>query len=324
MKVIIPVAGVGNRLKPHTYSLPKPLLRVAGRPVLAYILDPLLKLRPDEVVFVIGFKGEQIIEYISENFPFKATFVNQVELRGLGYAVHLAMEKTGDEPVLIVLGDTIVECDLEAFVAAGDSVLGVRKVEDPSRFGVVGLQDGAVRSLEEKPVRPKSDLALIGLYYFQDAGPLRRELKTLVDSGKTTNGEIQLTDGLAAMLDHGAEFVPHEVEGWYDCGKKETLLATNQHLLEAKPPPREIEGSLLIPPVYVSDSAKIVNSVIGPDVSISDNAVIVNSVIKNTIIGAYASVENVVLEDSLLGRRSSVKGRPRVFNIGDSSQALLG
>lgn len=320
MKVIIPVAGAGTRLQPHTFSLPKVLLHVAGRPMLAHVLDPLAKLKPDEVIFVIGFKGELVKQYVLEHYSFKAGFVPQERLLGLGYALHLALEVVENGPVLVLLGDTIVECDLQEFAKAGDFVLGLRQVDDPQRFGIAEVSNGYVVGLEEKPVRPQSNLALIGLYYFKEAGGLKRELKTLVQSGKLTGGEIQLTDALQRMIEAGTRFVPYEVHRWYDCGKKETLLQSNRHILQKLPPPPDIDGSVLIRPVFIAPTARIVNSVLGPNVSVSDGAVVENSIIKNSIIGYEARVEKVILEDSLVGQKAVVSGEKKIVNIGDFSQ----
>jgi glucose-1-phosphate thymidylyltransferase len=320
MKVIVPVAGVGDRLKPHTHSQPKPLLHVAGKPMLAYILDPVLELNPEEVIFVIGFRGEQIRRYVEKNFQFKATFVEQDKLLGLGYAIKIALDRVDSDPVLIILGDTIVECDLDKFISSGDNVLGLRQVSDPRRFGIAEVKNGCIVNMEEKPARPKGNLALIGLYYIEESAALRRELEKIVESGKLTRGEIQLTDALQAMARQGTKFVPHEVQGWYDCGKKETLLETNQHLLNGRSAPAALEGSVLIPPVYVAPTAQVVNSVIGPNVSVSDETQIKDCIIRNSIIGYGARLENVIIEDSLLGHLTRFAGTKKVVNIGDSSE----
>jgi len=320
MKVIIPMAGAGTRLQPHTHTIPKPLLPVGGKPVLAHVLGPLIKLQPDEIIFVIGFKGELIKEYVRENYSFKAGFVYQEKLLGLGYALHLALETVKDGAILVILGDTIVECDLAKFTKAGRFVLGLRQVDDPERFGIAELSNGYVTALVEKPPYPQSNLALIGLYYFEQLAGLKNELQTLVQSGKQTSGEIQLTDALQGMIGAGAKFVPYEVQDWYDCGKRETLLQTNRHLLEKLPPPPDIAGSVLIPPVFVAPTARIVNSILGPNVSVSDGATVQNSILKDTIVDSQAHVESVALKDSLVGHNAIVTGKTQVVNIGDSSE----
>jgi len=193
------------------------MLPVGGKPMLGHVLDPLLTLGPDEVIFVTGHMGEQVRDFVSENYSFRTTFIRQDELLGLGYALRLAVDRVSDEPLLIVLGDTIVECDCREFITAGEYVLGLRRVEDPQRFGIAEISGGYVARLQEKPKDPRSNLALIGLYYFGDTGPLKKHLTALVKSGKTTRGEIQFTDALQGMIDSGIRFAPFEVEEWYPC-----------------------------------------------------------------------------------------------------------
>ncbi|UCG62190.1 MAG: NTP transferase domain-containing protein [Candidatus Zixiibacteriota bacterium] len=320
MKVIIPVAGVGTRLKPHTLTQPKPLLQIGGKTIIDYLLEPITGLKPDEVVFVIGYKGDMIKDYVRRNYEFKATFVPQDKLLGLGYALHIALNALTESPVLILLGDTVVEGDLKKFVTAGDYTLGLHPVEDPQRFGIAEINRDTVVSLEEKPKEPKGNLALIGLYYFSESGLLKRELRQLVDSGKKTRGEIQLTDALAGMLKRKIKFTPFEVDKWFDCGKKETMLATNRHFLEKMPEPTPIKGTSLEPPVYISEEARIENSVIGPNVSIAAGTRVRNCIISDAIIGKDARLENLILEKSIVGNDAAVKGEKKVLNIGDSTQ----
>ena len=320
MKVIIPVAGIGTRLRPHTHSTPKPLLEVAGKPVLSHVLDPTLALNPEEVIFVVGYKGEDIESFVKANYSFTSRFVYQDKLLGLGYALDLALAEVGDNPVLIVLGDTIIESDLGKLVEAGDNVLGLMQVGDPSRFGIAEIKDGVVVKLEEKPEHPKSNLALIGLYYFRSPNRLKWALEEIIRSGKTTKGEIQLTDALELMISEGVRFHTYEVQGWYDCGKKETLLDSNSRLLEKGEQPAPIEGSLLIPPVYISADATVTNSIIGPNVSISSGTTVENSIIRNSIVGSQTTIANVVLDDSLIGNKVNINGESRKLNIGDSSE----
>ena len=320
MKVIIPVAGIGTRLRPHTHSIPKPLLEVAGKPVLSHVLDPTLALNPEEVIFVVGYKGKDIETFVREQYSFRSRFVYQDRLLGLGYALDLALTEAGDDPVLIVLGDTIIESDLGELVEAGDNVLGLMQVGDPKRFGIAEIRDGVVVGLEEKPENPKSNLALIGLYYFRNPNRLKWALEEIIRSGKTTKGEIQLTDALELMISEGVQFHTYEVQGWYDCGKKETLLDSNSRLLLKGDPPDPIEGSLLIPPVYIAADATVTNSIIGPNVSISSGTTVENSIIRNSIVGSQTTITNVVLDDSLVGSEVTVNGESRKLNIGDSSE----
>jgi glucose-1-phosphate thymidylyltransferase len=199
-------------------------------------------------------------------------------------------------------------------------VLGVRAVDDPTRFGIAETRDGVVVALEEKPAEPKSNLALIGLYFFKEIATLKKALADLVASGKTTKGEIQLTDALAMMISEGVEFHTFESGGWYDCGKKETLLETNRILIEKNGSTPAGDGNVYIPPVYVEPTAKITNCILGPNVSVSAGAVLERSIISNTIVAAKAHIVDVILDDSLVGNESRLRGPKRSINIGDSSE----
>ncbi|MFH1701069.1 MAG: sugar phosphate nucleotidyltransferase [Candidatus Zixiibacteriota bacterium] len=320
MKIIIPAAGIGSRLRPHTHTIPKSLLHVAGKPILAHILDSLIELNPDEITIITGFLGEKVQEYVTQHYNIKTRFVNQTELLGLGYAVHMGLRGTSDGPVLIILGDTIVEANMTRFVSQGDNVLGLMPVADPHRFGIADVEHGLVNRLVEKPVDPSSNLAIIGLYYIQNSSILFNHLEKLIVSGQKTRGEIQLTDALQSMIEEGTIFNAFPVEGWFDCGKRETLIDTNRHLLEKTTFSEIREGSVIIPPTFIGPSAVVEGSVIGPHVSVSDGAVIRNSIVKNSIIGYEAEVTNSILTDSLIGHRAIVTGDYRCLNVGDSSE----
>jgi glucose-1-phosphate thymidylyltransferase len=232
----------------------------------------------------------------------------------------MALREIEGGPVLIVLGDTIVDCDLQKFVQAGKYVLGVHQVSDPERFGIVELVDGYVTALEEKPQNPRTDLALIGLYYFSNASGLKQHLRRLVQAGTTTSGEIQLTDALAAMLADGVRFLPYDVPHWYDCGTKETLLATNRFLLDRAEVTQAIDGDGIIPPVSIDPSAVIVASDVGPHVSVGAGARIENSVVSNSIVASGSEVVDANIKDSLVGANAVVKNRRGVVNIGEHSE----
>lgn len=320
MNVIIPAAGIGSRLRPHTHTIPKSLLHVAGKPILAHILDTISKVATEEICIVTGFLGERVREYVSEHYRFQTRFVEQEDLLGLGYAVYLALQGLNDQPVLILLGDTIVETDLNSFISKGDNVLGLMSVADPGRFGIATVLDDRITRLVEKPENSESNLALIGLYYISATAMLKEHLRRLVDSGINTRGEIQLTDALQSMIAAGTPMTGFLVDGWYDCGKRETLIATNRHLLEKNTPTQTREGSVIIPPSYIAPTALVESSVIGPYVSISDRAVIKTSIIRNSIIGYEAEVRNALLTDSLIGHRAVVFGDFRALNVGDSSE----
>ncbi|HEX5133103.1 MAG TPA: sugar phosphate nucleotidyltransferase [Candidatus Krumholzibacteria bacterium] len=322
MKAIIPAAGIGTRLRPHTYTLPKALLYVAGKPIISHILDDVVPLKPSTIVLIVGYKGELIEEFVRRHYPdLPVEFVVQEERRGIGHAVDLtrAAADTG-EPLLIVLGDTIIKTDLKQVVAQKTSVLGVREVEDPRRFGVCEVRDGRIVRLVEKPEVPPSKLALVGLYYVLDGAALFRAVREIIERNITTNNEYQITDALQRMIESGTEFRPFEIDEWFDCGKPEAMLETNRKLLKNAPGARPIEGSIIIPPVSISPGAEIVNSIIGPYVSIAERVVIHSSIVRDSVLSEGASVTDAMLESSLVGANAVIRGGFKKFDVGDSSE----
>ncbi|MFH1742125.1 MAG: sugar phosphate nucleotidyltransferase [bacterium] len=320
MKAIIPVAGQGTRLRPHTHTVPKVLLQVAGKPIVGHILDQLEPLGIEELIMVVGYRGEMVQEYIRSRYSFKTKFVEQKELLGLGHAIYLAAEEAGPGPTLIILGDTIFRTDLRLVQNSEHALLGVKPVEDPRRFGIAEVKNGRIVRLVEKPDRPVSNLAIVGIYYLPDLAPLLECLKTIVQEKRTTKGELQLTDALQLLLDRGSDMRPLPVEGWLDCGKRETLLETNRQLLISKGYHRPLESSIVIEPVYVADSAVVEASIIGPFVSIADNSSIERSILRDTIVNQSATVRNASLEQSIVGDNAIVLGRMSHLNVGDSSE----
>jgi len=320
MKAIIPAAGIGSRLRPLTHTAPKALLHVAGKPILGHILDELLAFGIDEVVIVVGFLGNKIIDYVKSHYKIKVSFVTQEELNGLGWAIYLTKDHIGDEPVLIILGDTIFETDLSGVLHGEFDSIGTKVVEDPRRFGIAQTDGKFVKELIEKPERPKSNQALVGIYYIKSTELFIHCLDELVTSKIKTRGEYQLTDALGLMIGHGCEITTFEVDGWFDCGKPETLLSTNKYLLSQIKSLDEREGNILIPPVFISASAVIEHSVIGPYVSVGDNSRIVRSVIRDSIVSEGAEVTECLLEQSLIGNNSSISGQFKRANLGVSSE----
>jgi len=321
MKAIIPVAGMGSRLRPHTYTLPKVMLSVAGKPIIGHIFDKLIEDGITEATVIIGYMGDVIEKYLRSHYSIPIDFVEQPELLGLGHSIWVAQRTFSDtEPVFIILGDTIFDVDLKKVFGSGSSSLGVKYVEDPRRFGVAEVENGTVRKLIEKPEHPTSHLAMVGLYYITQPGLLKESLNYLVDHNVRTKNEYQLTDALQRMIEHGHQFTTFNVEGWYDCGKPETLLSTNQVLLSMKAEKADVPGAVVIPPVFIHPTAKITHSVIGPNTSIGENAVIKNSVIKNSIIGSEARVETSLLEESIVGNGALIAGRARRVNVGDMTE----
>ncbi|MBL7812678.1 MAG: NTP transferase domain-containing protein [Bacteroidetes bacterium] len=329
MKAIIPVAGIGSRLKPHTHTQPKSLIPVAGKPILGHIVDNLTAAGITDFVFIIGYLGDKIEQYISDHYAnCRSKFVIQTLGKGIGHAIWLAREEFEDEePVLIVLGDTIFEANLSNVIQGGVSSLGVKKVDDPRLFGVAELNDdGSIRRLNEKPAIPRSNLALVGLYYIRETGILKDCLGFNIENEIRTQNEYHLTDALQCMIDRGVRMETFQVDSWFDCGKKEIILQTNRNLLKRENPelPVGVEKSnIIVPPVYISPSARVENSIIGPDVSIGDHAVISRTIVKNTIIGPYAELQNAILENSLIGSDASLIGAVHSLNIGDSAEINL-
>jgi glucose-1-phosphate thymidylyltransferase len=323
MHAIIPVAGVGSRLRPHTYTLPKVLLNVAGKPILGHILD---RIRGDGVTsatIIVGYMGNLVEAYVrTHHHDLKVNFVTQDELLGLGHSIWVARDYIPSEgkPLLIILGDTIFDVDLKPVLESGISSLGVKIVDDPRRFGVAELSGGYISRLVEKPEHPATNLAVVGLYYIQHPEKLLKALNTLVEGDHRTKGEYQLTDALQMMIEGGEKFSTFMVDGWYDCGKPETLLSTNRHLLQQSPKNREIQGVVTIPPVYIASNAKIMNSIIGPFATIGEGAVVTDSIIRNSILGDESSATGVLLDNSIIGNNGSVKGGFKRVNAGDSSE----
>jgi len=321
---VVPVAGSGTRLRPHTHSFPKVLLTVGSKPILGHITDQLVGAGIRRIVFVVGQFGEKIQAYISKAYPaLDAVYVGQEKPLGLGHAIWTAREHVGG-PLLVLLGDTILDADIKRFIVGGGNKIGVRVVDDPRRFGVVEQKKGVITRLVEKPAHPRSNLAIVGVYSFQDSRPLFRSLDRIVRRAESGQGEIQLTDALMDMVRGGVVLRTVPVAGWYDCGKPDALLATNRHLLDRQGGKKtKFQGSLLIPPVYIAPGAKIERSIIGPYVSVGVGARICSSVVRDSIINEKAVLDNVILDQSLVGPSAVFRDRLRRVNIGESSEISL-
>ncbi|HEX9740498.1 MAG TPA: sugar phosphate nucleotidyltransferase [Ignavibacteriaceae bacterium] len=321
MRAIIPVAGIGSRLKPHTFSTPKVLLNVGGKPIIAHILDKLLEEGINKATFVIGYLGDVIKEYVEKTYPtMKSSFIEQKSMEGLGHAIYTAIPTFDDDENFIILGDTIFDVDLKGVFKNKISSLGVKEVEDPQRFGVAVLKDGYVEKLVEKPQTPVSNLALVGLYYVSHKKALINCLNELVEKDIRTKGELQLTDALQIMIDKGEKVTTFPVEGWYDCGKPETLLSTNRFLLNRRSYSRKLDKVVINEPVFIADDAEISNSVIGPYTTIASGCKIKECIIRNSIVDSDAQVEKALLDNSIIGRNVLVRGTYKRLNSGDSSE----
>jgi len=327
MKAIIPVAGVGTRLRPHTHTQPKALMHVAGKPILAHIIDELAGVGIDEVVLVVGYLGDKIEAFARERYrEVRLHFVTQEEPLGNGHAVYVAREHLDGSPVVLIFGDTIIKGDLAGLIARRESLAGVKEVDDPRRLGVVELDaSGQIVRFVEKPEHPPTNLALIGVYHIWDSAALAAALERLVREDRRARGEFWLADGLQLMVEAGEKMRTFRIDHWYDCGTANSLLAANHELLDMAPPEawRTPDATVVIPPSYVSPTADIHGSVVGPHVSIAEGASVINSVIRDSIVNAYAEVADALLEHSIVGERAIVKGRPARVNVGDSSAIEL-
>ena len=325
MKAIIPAAGSGTRLRPQTHTVPKPLVNVAGRPILGHILDGLEKIGIDRIGFILGERGEKIAQYVSSAYKFELDYINQPERLGLGHAIYLYLKEKGfsDEPVLIILSDTVFEADLSQLLDSQYSSIGVNKVDDPQRFGIVELEDIFIKKLVEKPTDPTSNLAIVGIYFIKNTGLLFECLQRLIDENIRTRGEYQLTDALQMMVERGEKMTTFPIEGWYDCGSPENLLKTNRHLLGKMGEHCDRPGCIVIPPVCIANSAVIEKSIIGPYVSIAAGSRVTDSIIRDAIINQNAIIRTALIKDSLIGDGAIFNGQFTSLNIGDSSEITL-
>ena len=329
MKVVIPVAGAGMRLRPHTYTQPKPLMPVAGKPIIRFIVDKLVEVGLTDFVFVIGYLGEKIRDYIEVTYPnLQTEFVYQEDRAGSAHAIITAREAIEDEDeIIIAFGDTIFDVDLRQFLDCPHSCLGVKKVMDPREFGVAELDSNEmVLRLVEKPRIPKSNMAIVGLYKVKQVSALLKSIDYLIQNDVRTVGEYQLTDALQRLIEQDIPFQSITVQNWFDCGRKEVLLETNAMLLDQRGYASdmftipEFENVIFIHPVAIGANCHIANSIIGPHVSIGDNANIQHSIVKDSIIGNFTSLEEVVLKHSVIGSDTSIRGINMSLNIGDNTE----
>lgn len=326
MKVVIPMAGYGTRLRPHTWSKPKPLVTVAGKPVLGHVLDTFAGLPSiDEVIFIVGYLGQQVEAYVRQAYPnLRARYIEQREMLGQSHAIWLTREHLSG-PMLMIFVDTLIEADLARLAdEKAGAVAYVKAVPDPRRFGVAEVKrNGRVTRLIEKPDEISNNLAVVGLYYFRQSAELLSAIDSQLQGGQQLQGEYFLADAINIMLERGLDMRVEPVEVWMDCGKPETLLETNRYLLEhGRDNSRAASGRqdvLIVPPVYVDPSAEVRHAVIGPHVTIGAGCVIRRSVLQDSIVDAGSHIVDTMLSQSLIGRDARVVGRYRSLNVGDSS-----
>jgi glucose-1-phosphate thymidylyltransferase len=333
VKAIIPVAGAGTKLRPLTYTQPKALIPIAGKTILGVIVDQLLDAGVNEFVFVIGYLGEKIQRYIEKTYPHvKYTFVTQNDRRGTGHAIWLTRDAIGDDEVMIVLGDTVCDYNVNDILNSDVSQIGVRKVDDPRSFGVAEMNDkDMVTRMVEKPLIPKSNMAMVGIYYIKQTAAMFAALDRHLHNTADENGEYHLTNALQHMIEDGIPFHAFRVTNWFDCGKKETLLSTNAILLkqmEDEHPEKQqhpdFDTTVIIHPVNIAEGCHIRHCIIGPNVTIGEHTKIESSIIKDSIIGSYAELQQVVLNSSIIGNDAYVRGLSQSLNIGDNTEIDLG
>ena len=327
MKAIIPVAGAGTNLRPLTYTQPKPLIPVAGKPIISFIIDQLTKLGIRDFVFVIGYLGEKIKIFLEQAYPdINMEFVTQENREGSGHAIWSAKEFIGDtEEIFIFFGDTIIDIDFAEVMSSEESCIAVQRVDNPRDFGVVEFgTDGLIKRVVEKPNIPMSNMAIVGFYKIKDPQQLIQGLDYNIRNNLRNDGEFPLTDGLMRMIENGHKFRTARVNSWFDCGKKDILLQTNSLLLDkegyASSDLPNYDNTIIIHPVSIGEGCRISNSIVGPHVTIGNHAVIESAIVKNSILGNYASIREAVLQNSIIGNDTAITGLRQSLNIGDNTE----
>src|SRR2546425_276399 len=324
MKVIVPLAGKGTRLLPLTKRVPKPLVRVAGRPVMDYVMDTVKGLDLEELIVITGHLKDVVERYIVEHYPVKATFVEQKTLDGTAGAINLARPYVHG-PVLIIFVDTLFDADLSLTQTSdADGILWAKEVEDYQRFGVIVTdRHGYMKTIVEKPGTPVSKLANIGLYYVKDWKTLFDGIAHVLKQPPGKGGEYYLTDAFQYMVDRGRRLLTAPVAGWYDCGKVDTLLETNQHLLEhgrARIPSGPCPRCTIVPPVYIEDGVTMHDVTVGPNVSIEAGSFLADSTITNSILGRNVQVVRGTVKDSVVGDDQKIEGKTLQQSVMDAGE----
>jgi len=329
MKVVIPMAGTGKHLRPHTYSQPKPLIPIAGKPLIRHIVDNLIQAGFTQYVFVLGYLGEKARQYLLSTYgdTLELHFIQQEPRLGLAHAIQVCQPLIQNEPaILIVLGDTLLQLNWKEFTQEGVSRLATSKVDNPTLFGIAELDsEGRISRLVEKPAIPRSNLALAGAYYIQEPARLLAAIQYLMDHHLLSHGEYQLTDALERLIQEGYPLYAYPVEHWLDCERKEALLEANRLLLRAE----AIEDfpaypeTVIIPPVYIPPSCKLHRTIIGPYVTLGEGADIQNAIIQDSIVGAYARIRHILLRSSIIGGEVTIQGHETQLNLGDHTDIEL-
>ncbi|MGB0849727.1 MAG: sugar phosphate nucleotidyltransferase [Bacteroidia bacterium] len=338
MNIIIPMAGIGSRLRPHTLTVPKPLVPVAGKPIVQRLVEDIAKVVNEplnEIAFVVGpneqFFGAEVkslLLEVAEKLGGKGSIHIQSEALGTAHAIYQAKQAlTGN--VIVAFADTLFRADFK-LDASVDGTIWVKEVEDPRAFGVVQLDcDGIIEDFVEKPENPQSNLAIIGIYYFKDGDALKSEIQHLLDNDIKEKGEYQLTNALDSLKDKGSKFTPGKVIEWWDCGNKNATVNTNQRVLanateKLVSDSVQLENSEIIEPCFIGENVRLKNAKVGPYVSIGDNTVVENSVIDNTIIQTESHIQNANITNSMIGNKAFYDGSANEVSIGDFSTQKIG
>jgi glucose-1-phosphate thymidylyltransferase len=333
MKIIVPMAGRGSRLRPHTLTVPKPLIPIAGKPIVHRLVEDIagvLNQKIDEVAFIIhesfGEKVESELITIAQKLGAKGTIYYQNEALGTGHAIMCAKDSLSG-PAVIAYADTLIRADFE-LDATADSVIWVKQVDQPEAFGVINLNNAnEIVELVEKPKEFVSDLAVIGIYYFKDVAVLKNELQAVLDNNIIHGGEYQINDGIKQMMAKGMKFVPGKVDEWMDCGNKDVTVDTNNRMLGFLHANGEnlvstdvkLENATIIPPCFIDEDVYLVNTTIGPNVSLGKGCHIVNSTIKNSLIQTHAHIKNATLDNAMIGNHVNYNGEFTSVSLGDYS-----
>ena len=328
MKIIVPMAGRGSRLRPHTLTVPKPLVPVGGKPIVHRLVQDIAKTsteKIEEIAFVIGDFGKEVeteLIKVAEQLGAKGSIYYQDKALGTAHAVLCAADSLSG-PVVVAFAVTLFKADF-TLDADADGILWVSQIDDPSAFGVVKLNDeGIITDFVEKPETFVSDLAMIGIYYFKDGGKLKYELQYLIDNGIIKGGEYQLPDALKNLTKKGAKFKPGKVTEWLDCGNKKVTVHTNQRVLEFDKDKDLIsadlvmKNSVVVPPCFIGEHVVIENAVVGPHVSLGRGTTVKNSVVTNSIVQKNAMITNSILQDSMIGNNAKILSHGKVISIGD-------
>lgn len=331
MKIIIPMAGRGSRLRPHTLTTPKPLVKVAGKSIVQRLVEDIMKIAGNEVTdiaFIVGDFGDQVtadLKALATSLGANGHVFQQEEALGTAHAILCAQELM-DGPCIIAFADTLFKADF-TLDQSKDGVLWVKQIPNPEAFGVVQLdQEGIITDFVEKPSTFVSDLAMIGIYFFKDGARLKGELQYLIDHNIIKGGEYQLPDALANMKNKGAQFIPGKVDAWLDCGNKDATIDSNQQVLgfikdeDIVADSAKLENAVIIPPCFIGENVVIKNSVVGPYTSIGNNSVIEDARLVNSMVQEESTVKGLYAENSMIGNKVVYKVKAKDLSVGDYNQ----